>query len=1532
MDSESGKISYKVVVDTSAMEAERNQVELGFERMGKKAEAEGAKIDNAFSGAAAKIGKAFAALTAVSTFTNLARKIMAVRGEFQQLEVAFETMLGSAKEADSLMSQLVKTAATTPFGLQEVAGGAKQLLAYGIAADEVNDTLVRLGDIAAGLSIPLNDLVYLYGTTMTQGRLYTQDMRQFMGRGIPLAEELAKQFGVTKDKVSELVTEGKVGFPQVKQAIIDLTSTGGKFGGLMEKQSHTITGQISNIEDALDMMFNDLGKSSEGVINAALSSVSYVIEHYEQFGKVLLTIVAMWGEYKAALMVAAAYQSLMTKQISLQTAATTLATKAVNALKLAWATNPVGIILAAITAVIGAISLFTSNTEEATDALHKFRDAAMDDQSKLETYRGAILALDKTAKGYKDSVAGLKALAEQYGVTITNEKGEIEDQQKAYESLTKAISKHAAEKVLVEQASEANKNAMEAEKEAMDKLMSSAKNAERIISTHVDAYGNVTHATEALASVQQISEASWAMVSQQVMAHAKDIADAYAQSEEAGKQAANRQVAEIERMMKAYGASDEDIKDFHNSLVNYVNETAKGFQAAYSEMNRAEMQLRGLAGETNKFAEETANLKGVASDTYETLKTKQDDIQAKIDAINANPMSPEVDTTGVQTLLNMLHEVQQLMGQNITKGSLGDLKKRQQDLRTQRDALRGVNDKEADKIDKQVEQVSKRITELEGKNYESRSRSSGGRTGGRTGGRRTGGGVTIDKKQIAYDVKSAQKELADAVKNLQDQLTEAINDATIAAMKEGATKQLEQIKDDTKDKLKALDDEIKQLMEKQREEEKQVWLKQNPKKKEYDYKTPAEESIDQFLQRYPDLLKLYTQRKAQIEQAGADATNKVTDAQRKAETDAMNAYLAEYGTYTQKRKAIIDDYNAKIAKATTEGEKQALSKQMTDALGELDFNKLKDSMDWGIIFGDLSKIASDELKKVRKQLIDLTKSTSFKNYTPEQVKVIEDAIHAIDEQMVENGGFFGNLTESMRNYKLAVDEVAAAQDRLNNATTEAEREAAQKALRQAKENKITAATNRDKAVDKTINNIEAVMGAIERLGSSSEASLTDLGAATASITEAFGKAAGKIGGIIGAIFSLLDAIQKQGFDKFVDNIFKSVFGAVGGIFQTLFGKSSLWGSTYDADLINQLTASNSALEYAITKLTNTMEDQAGSDAVKTYEQAVKDIEQSMLNTQQIMQSTGKAYSNGFFGIGGKRSANAHIADALTTTDWGRLTTLIGRTISSASDLWSLTSEEMGKIASSAPDIWGKIQSAAKDGYQDVSEYMDSYIEYYDRLIELQNEYNETLTAASFDNIKSGLESLLMDTKTDAADVIKSVSDMMQKAIVNLVLTKSMQPRLQKWYESFAQAMADDTLTAMESAALQQGYADIYKQAKDEVNKAYELAGIDPNRTNSDAEGSSGSWASLGEETGRSIDGRLTAIHIQTTRIADMIVMENEAINRIDLRSMQQYSMLSEMSNLVYISAGHLERIARNSDSLPSINTKLEKIRQNTDRL
>ena len=232
---------------------------------------------------------------------GLIQSIVQVRGQFQQLEIAFTTMLGSEQKASQLMNQMIQTAAKTPFDLAGVAGGAKQLLAYGESADKVNDTLVRLGNIASGLSIPLNDIVYLYGTTMVQGRLYAQDVRQFTGRGIPLVKELAKMYGVTAEEINNMVSAGKIGFPEVEKVLNGMTDAGGQFYNLMEKQSASLTGMLSNLSDAWDTMLNDIGKANQDTFAGAISSATYLVEHYQQILDILKAITVAYGSYKAAI-------------------------------------------------------------------------------------------------------------------------------------------------------------------------------------------------------------------------------------------------------------------------------------------------------------------------------------------------------------------------------------------------------------------------------------------------------------------------------------------------------------------------------------------------------------------------------------------------------------------------------------------------------------------------------------------------------------------------------------------------------------------------------------------------------------------------------------------------------------------------------------------------------------------------------------------------------------------------------------------------------------------------------------------------------------------------------------------------------------------------------------------------------------------------------------------------------------------------------------------------------------------------------
>ena len=316
-----------------------------------------------------------------------------VRGEFQKTSIAFETMLGSKEKADALMTQMLETAAKTPFDLQGVTNGAKQLLAYGTSADKVNETLVRLGNIASGLSIPLNDLVYLYGTSMSQGRLFTQDVNQFMGRGIPLIAELSKELGKTETEIRQMVTEGKVGFPELQKVIENMTNEGGKFYNLMEMQSKTLSGQIANLGDAWDTMLNSIGEDTQGVASMTIDAATSIIENYDKVGKIILSIAATYGTYKAALIAVELYERRATAAGLLHIRIIRAQAMAQAALNLVSKANPYVLLATAIVGLAGAMWALHDSTT-ATERAEKQLNNTIDIQKQqLDELKGKVNSL-----------------------------------------------------------------------------------------------------------------------------------------------------------------------------------------------------------------------------------------------------------------------------------------------------------------------------------------------------------------------------------------------------------------------------------------------------------------------------------------------------------------------------------------------------------------------------------------------------------------------------------------------------------------------------------------------------------------------------------------------------------------------------------------------------------------------------------------------------------------------------------------------------------------------------------------------------------------------------------------------------------------------------------------------------------------------------------------------------------------------------------------------------------------------------------
>jgi len=597
-------IHFDITGDNSNFLRRLREVENGVKNTSKQIEQSGLGIEELFN----RMTRAAAAFGAGFTAKELISNIAQVRGEFQQLEVAFKTMLGSEDKANALMQQLVKTAATTPLDLQSVANGAKQLLAYGENVENVNDDLIRLGNIATALSQPLGDIVYLYGTTMTQGRLYTADLNQFTGRGIPMIRELAKVFGVAEGEVKSLVEAGKVGFPEVQKVIQNLTNEGGMFYNLMQEQSKTITGQISNIEDAVSTMFNEIGKANEGIINEALSGVSYLVENYEKVGKVLVGLVATYGVYKVAVMTVTALQALQASGIAALTIAErahygwlVLQTTAQKALNAVMFTNPYVLLATAVVGLGAAMWSLSDNTTSAERALDsynkKIEKLNTDEEDRKRTLEGLVSTINSEVEADVTKLKALKDIEELYPALFrkyVDEKGHIQDLigfWKAYnEEVVKSRtqSKQAIVESLEQQIKSAewaynlakkenNRSEMKVQSQRIEDLKNELANARKDVLSEINAQLEVENRQETKETTYQ-----------------EDLANAK---------------AEWEKAKKGY-----------ESLIKDQTATSKQVKEAKDKMEASEKAYKDLGGVT-----------GSALTRQENLAKKQKENQEKLD-------------------------------------------------------------------------------------------------------------------------------------------------------------------------------------------------------------------------------------------------------------------------------------------------------------------------------------------------------------------------------------------------------------------------------------------------------------------------------------------------------------------------------------------------------------------------------------------------------------------------------------------------------------------------------------------------------------------------------------------------------------------------------------------------------------------------------------------------------------------------------------------------------------------------------------
>jgi len=419
MQTNDGNLVFDVKANYEGLQKDVEAIKKQFEQMTRKAVEEGKKQADVWQ-TLLKGATAYFTLQGAQSFIS---QMVAVRSEFQQLEISFGTMLKSKEKANELMAQLTDLAAKTPFGLQEVSEGAKRLLAFQVPAEEVTETLRRMGDVAAGLGVPMGQLIHVYGQVKAQGKLMTNDLYQFMNAGIPIIAELSKVVGKSETEIKDMVSAGKIGFTEVQAVIKNMTNEGGLFFNLMAEQSKSLGGQISNLQDNFDQILNEIGKASEGVVSGAISGVAYLVENYQTLGKIIAGLITTYGAYRAAIIVNNTLVALSTQLTNGWTVAQLaqyrgllLLEKAQKLLNATMLANPYVFMATAVAALAAAMFVLTDRTssaEKAQKRLNEEREVAM---AKEQEHKQHIEELIDTATNqYLADTDRRKALTELAG-------------------------------------------------------------------------------------------------------------------------------------------------------------------------------------------------------------------------------------------------------------------------------------------------------------------------------------------------------------------------------------------------------------------------------------------------------------------------------------------------------------------------------------------------------------------------------------------------------------------------------------------------------------------------------------------------------------------------------------------------------------------------------------------------------------------------------------------------------------------------------------------------------------------------------------------------------------------------------------------------------------------------------------------------------------------------------------------------------------------------------------------------------------
>lgn len=1377
--------------------------------------------------------KALAVIGGAGVLKALGSEIIRVRGEFQSMQTAIETMVGKDM-AGQLIPQIKELAKISPLTMSDMVGAEKMMLGFNIQAEDTIKYLKAISDISMGESSKFNSLTLAFSQMSAAGKLMGQDLNQMINAGFnPLqiiSEKTGKSIATLKDEMSK----GAVSAEMVQQAFIDATSAGGKFYNMSENASKTINGQLSMMQDALDSVFNELGTKSESVIMDGIQMTTSLIQNYETVGKVLAGLVVTYGTYRTAVMLVTAAESKHTLVEIGLTNARLLARKAQLALNAAMLTNPyvaLATVLVGLTATMWAMSDSTTAAARAQKEYNGIKDAALKKEQEhklkieelLTAARDESLATLTRQKSLEELRKEYPKIFEQYDI----EKLKLEDILKLKQKINE----------------EDSRRSVQGRRDDYNALKQTIANQRR----YLQLFDN----SDLRKNMSDSDKEIWKLFSGN---------QSYVQVRE--------QMEKNSELLKKYQKDmlDDNISAYKSNLKNYSKEKLE-----------AELKLaQSSASKRNGFVVNGMMVKG-------------GDLESVISSINGALAKKKSPTTYKQ-----------------------DYEKAKKDWD---DAKKKLSEIEKDKskfTSKQYEEAKKRVETTE-KAYKN--------LGGITGSSLTKQNNQTEKLRKQTDKYNAllDKQSLEQQRSAED-LQMEVDEARIKAMDEGSAKTIAEMELNFEKEMQAIDRQKKDALRKKVEDARAAW-EANPKNKGKSFDATDIKLSDDEQNYYDELYKIaiisnekiykdlaerylsYADERLAIEKKFNDDISILQEARKKAEAKGDASEIAQIDRSVEKRTEVKNE-----------------------DIFKLDAEQFKKNMNWEQVFGNLDKVSTDTLKKLKVNLKDFI--SSQKDLSPENLKELVDAIERIDDKVSERNPFEA-MSVSFKSLKDATDAQREAQEAYNKTLkegTDEEKKNAKATLESAKNNKQKALSEATTILHHGVDEIGQYVDA----GNQVIGIMETLGAKTPEWLE------GTMSGF-GEMLDGLGSIDLMKPMSIVTGGLQTIKGALTSI-TSLGGVINWSGSNAKEvqDSINRLTDRNETLQTSIESLTDEIKASKGTKSVAAYRSAYEYQKEQNSNYLNIAREQA-GYHNSH------KSWQYYMRWSAEDLKW--IQQNINKNFTGTSSLWELTPEEMEKLRSNV-DIWTKMQNAGKGGYGErVTDKLDDYIEQAGKLEELTDNLYEGLTGMSFDSMYDSFVSSLMDMEKSAEDVADDISKYFMQAMLSNAIGEQFSDKLRTWYDKFGEAMKDDgTLDNNERKELMDeymGYVDEAMKLRDELAAATGYDKISQESTSQSA--SSKGFQAMSQDTGEELNGRFTALQIAGEEIKNQNIIQSQSLNLLTVKADALLSINTETRNIAddtrdLIAQSYLElvQISENTGAIVKpiiqIQKDMAEVKNNTSKL